>query len=274
MKYSVLMTVYKNDNPNFLEKSIMSMINQSVQPDELVLVKDGPITNDLQIVIDNIDEKFPNIIKQVQLKKNVGLGCALNEGLKICKNNIVARMDADDISLKNRCELQLIEFINNSDLDIVGSYVDEFIENEKNIICTRKVPLSNDEIYKFAKQRDPFNHPAVMYKKSTVLKCGGYSDLRKNQDTDLWIKMIMNNCNAKNIDKSLLLFRFDERTYERRKNWVNTKLLIKIRYKAYKNGFGSIKDLLNVAIIQSLVYVMPIQFQKWIYSKFLRSKTK
>lgn len=270
MKYSVLMTVYKNDNPLYFEKSIMSMIKQTKKADEIVIVKDGPITKELQHVIDLIDEKFPNIIKQLQLEKNVGLGLALNEGLNICKNDIVARMDADDISLNTRCEKQLKEFELDSELDIIGCAVDEFIGDEKNIVCTRTVPITNDEIYKFARQRDPFNHPTVMYRKSKVLECGGYSNLRKNQDTDLWIKMLSNKCKTKNLKESLLLFRFDEETYQRRKNWTNTKLLIKTRYNALKIGFSSPLDFLKIVIIQIAIYIMPVKFQKYIYQTYLR----
>lgn len=272
MNYSVLMTVYIKDNPDFFKKSILSMVNQSVPTNDLVIVKDGPITEELQNVIDEIDKKFPGIINQVSLKNNVGLGLALNEGLKACKNDIVARMDADDISLKIRCEQQLKEFIKDTSLDIIGCPVDEFIGSEENLICTRPVPESHEEIYKYAKQRDPFNHPTVMFRKSKVLAVGGYKDLRKNQDTDLWIRMLMDGCKAKNLNQSLLLFRFEEDTYKRRKNWLNTKLLIGIRYKAYKIGFNSFFDFLKVSIIQLLIYIMPVSFQKWIYQKFLRSQ--
>lgn len=270
MDYSVLMTVYKKDNPVYLKKSILSMLNQSMPTNELVIVKDGPITEELQNVIDSINNDFPGIIVQVALKENVGLGLALNEGLKVCTNDIVARMDADDISLNTRCEKQIKEFEKNSNLDIVGCFVDEFVGDEGNIICTRSVPETYEEIHKYAKQRDPFNHPTVMYRKSKVLALGGYKDLRKNQDTDLWIRMLRNGCKAKNINQSLLLFRFEEETYRRRKSWINTKLLIKIRYDAYKIGFSSFRDFLKVSCAQLLIYIMPISFQKWIYQKFLR----
>lgn len=270
MEYSVLMTVYKNDNPLYFEKSIMSMINQTKRADEIIVVKDGPINVELQNVIDCIDEKFPCIIRQLQLPKNVGLGLALNEGLKICRNEIVARMDADDISISTRCEKQLKEFELDNELDIIGSSVDEFINHEENIVSSRTVPITHEEIYKFAKKRDPFNHPTVMYRRSKVLGCGGYNDLRKNQDTDLWIRMLVTGCKAKNIDESLLLFRFEEETYKRRKNWLNTKLLIKIRYNALKIGFSSPIDFLKISIIQVAIYIMPVKFQKWIYQTYLR----
>lgn len=270
MKYSVLMTVYKNDNPAYFHKSLMSMLTQTYMPDEVVLVKDGPITKELEAVIDNINIDFPNMLQVLSLEKNVGLGLALNEGIKVCRNELIARMDADDISMKNRCELQLNEFKKDPTLDIVGSAVDEFIGNERNILCKRSVPLTHEEICRFARQRDPFNHPTVMYRKKSIIAVGGYSDLRKNQDTDLWIKMIMNNAKTKNISSSLVLFRFDDKTYERRKNWMNTKLLISIRFRAYKKGFGSIFDLMKVCLTQIAIFLLPIDFQKWIYKSFLR----
>jgi len=270
MEYSVLLTVYKKDNPEYLKKSITSILNQTKLTNDFVIVKDGPITSDLQNVIDYFANQYPRIIKQIQLKENVGLGLALNEGLKTCKNEIVARMDADDISIPIRCEQQLKEFEKDSELDIVGSYVDEFVENENNIVSTRAVPITHEEICKFAKQRDPFNHPTVMYKKSKVLDCGGYKNLRKNQDTELWIRMLANGCKAKNINQSLVLFRFSEQTYKKRKNWQNTKSLMSIRYTAYKSGFCSFWDFLKVCIVQFSIFVMPIKFQKWIYKNFLR----
>ena len=271
MEYSVLMTVYVKDNPEYLRRSILSMLNQTVLTNDFVIVKDGPVGSELQDVIDYFEKRHQGLFRQISLKENVGLGLALNEGLKACKNELVARMDADDISLTTRCEKQLKEFELDNELDIVGCYAEEFIGGQQNVVCTRKVPTTHEEILKFAKLRDPFNHPTVMYKKSKVLLCGGYNNLRKNQDTDLWIRMLMYGCKAKNINQSLLLFRFDDDTYKRRKNWLNSKLLIKVRYNAYKMGFNSFLDLIKIAGAQILIYIMPISFQKWFYQKYLRS---
>lgn len=271
MKYSVLMTVYKNDNPQYFKLALESVLSQTVSPNEIVIVKDGQITNELQKVIDTIDNKSIPIV-QIQLKQNVGLGLALNEGIKKCKNELIARMDADDISLPDRCERQLELFFNEPKLDIVGSYVKEFSGEEDNIVGERKVPIKNADILKFAKKRDPFNHPTVMYKRSKVLKVGGYGNFRKNQDTDLWIKMLYNGCFAQNIDDYLLLFRFEESTFKRRKSWLNTKLLIKIRWNAYKIGFSTFGDFLIVTGIQMILFIMPIRLQKIVYKKVLRRR--
>ena len=135
-EYSVLMTVYKNDNPDYFDLSLKSMVEQTYLPNEIVLVKDGPITETLQCVIDKYIEQSNVQINQVQLEKNKGLGLALNEGLKCCKNELVARMDSDDYSMPTRCELQVKAFENNPNLDIIGCPVDEFVGTIDNIVNT------------------------------------------------------------------------------------------------------------------------------------------
>ena len=269
LKYSVLMTVYTKDNPDYFALSLDSMINQTCKPDEIVIVKDGPIRKQLQDIIDSRKNRQVKII-QLQLPVNKGLGLALNEGIKICKNELIARMDADDYSMPNRCELQLKAFEKYPDLDIIGCPVDEFVDDIDNVVGCRNVPYTNDEIYAFAKKRDPFNHPTVMYKKSVVLKAGMYSDYRKNQDTDLWIKMLSNGAQCMNLKEHVFRFRFDSATYRKRKSWVNTKILLEIRYKAWQSGFNTFFDFLLVATSQIGVYILPVWFQRWLYTAVLR----
>ena len=269
LKYSVLMTVYTKDNPDYFALSLDSMINQTCKPDEIVIVKDGPIRKQLQDIIDSRKNRQVKII-QLQLPVNKGLGLALNEGIKICKNELIARMDADDYSMPNRCELQLKAFEKYPDLDIIGCPVDEFVDDIDNVVGCRNVPYTNDEIYAFAKKRDPFNHPTVMYKKSVVLKAGMYSDYRKNQDTDLWIKMLSNGAQCMNLKEHVFRFRFDSDTYRKRKSWVNTKILLEIRYKAWQSGLNTFFDFLLVATSQIGVYILPVWFQRWLYTVVLR----
>lgn len=270
MKYSVLQTVYKNDAVEPFRLSLESMLNQTVTPDEIVLVKDGPIPDHLQSVIDDLDVKHPGVINQVQLETNMGLGLALNEGLKVCKNEFIARMDSDDISLPERCEKQLAMFENDPELDIVGCPVKEFVGTPDNIVGERNVPLDNESVHKYARRRDPFNHPTVMYRKSKVLSCGPYGNYRKNQDTALWIDMLSKGCKGANCEEYLLMFRFDDGTYKKRKSWINTKLLIHIRKDAWKRGFCSFGDYLVVSCVQIGIYILPVGFQKFVYKKILR----
>ena len=268
-KYSVLMTVYAKDNPDFFLLALESMVNQTYKPDEIVLVKDGPVSDALQNVIDNLLKNGAPIV-QVNLEKNVGLGLALNEGIKVVKNELIARMDSDDYSLPERCELQVKAFEKNPRLDIVGCSVQEFVGSIDNIIGERRVPITNEDIYRFAKTRDPFNHPTVMYRKSSVEKAGCYSDYRKNQDTDLWIKMLSNNAYCENLAEKVFRFRFDEGTYRKRKSWINTKILLTIRYKAWKTGFNSFGDFIVVSAAQLGMFILPVRFQRFMYKRVLR----
>ena len=263
--YSVLMTVYKKDNPKYFYQSLESMLTQSVTPSEVVLIKDGGITEELQGVIDELEIVYPNIIKVINLQDNVGLGVALRIGVQRCKYELIARMDSDDISLSDRCKLQLEAFANNPKLDIVGYSIKEFSGNVENIVGERKVPENNKEIYKFAKLRDPFNHPTVMFRKSKVLSSGNYGVYRKNQDTDLWIKMLSHNAVCMNLSADQFRFRFDEDTYSRRRNWLNTRSLLKIRYQAWKDGYNNLLELLIICIGQLVRQLFPIEAQKLVY---------
>ncbi len=269
-KYSVLMSLYKREKPEYLIDAIDSMISQTVKPDEIVIVKDGPLTPELEGVLNEYTDKYPDLFNIVESKENIGLGRALNLGLENCKNELIARMDTDDISLPERCEKELLLFENDADLDIVGCPVKEFIDTPDNIVGVRNVPTDNKSIHDYAKRRDPFNHPAVMFRKSKVLTYGPYRDYRKNQDTALWIDMLSNGCKAANCSEYLLMFRFDEGTYKKRKSWLNTKLLLRIRRDAYRKGFSSLGDFLAVSIVQTAMFLMPIKLQRWIYRSFLR----
>ena len=268
--YSVLFSLYAKENPDFLKAAVDSMLNQTAAPDQIVIVLDGELTSALYGVLDEYEKTHPNLFTFVKNEKNLGLGLSLNRGLEACRNELVARMDTDDVSKPERCEKQLKVFEDEPDLSIVGAYVDEFEGSIENVISTRKVPLETPEIYAFNKRRSAFNHPAVMYKKSAVLSVGGYGDLRRNQDVDLFGRMMFSGLKAKNIPESLLYFRTDGGLATRRKSWANTKTYIDTIKKFYKMGYSGFFDFVFVAVAQTAVFLMPSGLQKFIYKKFLR----
>lgn len=265
-KYSVLMSLYKKERPEYLRLALVSMLNQTVKPDEIVLVEDGPLTDELYAVL----EEYRPYLTIVVNKINLGLGLALNEGLHVCRNELVARMDTDDISKPDRCEKQLNRFAEKPELAIVGSHIDEFVGTKEHIVSQRRVPLSNEDIYDFAKRRSAFNHPTVMYKKDAVLAEGGYSDLKRNQDVDLFGRMLFNGCQAENIDEALLWFRSSDELVARRKSWENTCSYIATIKKFWKMGYSSFKDFATVAIAQTGMFILPTKLQNFVYKKFLR----
>ena len=265
-KYSVLMSLYKKEHPDYLRLAIDSMLNQTVKPDEIVLVEDGPLTDELYAVV----AEYKPHLHIVKNNMNLGLGLALNEGLKVCRNELIARMDTDDISKPDRCEKQLKRFEEEPELAIVGSHIDEFVGTKENVISQRRVPLSNDAIYEYAKKRSAFNHPAVMYRKSAVLAEGGYSNLKRNQDVDLFGRMLFKGYKAENIDEALLWFRSSDELAARRKSWENTKSYIETIKKLWKMGYSSFGNYAMVAVAQIGMFVLPTRMQNWVYKKFLR----
>lgn len=175
-QYSVLMSVYYKEKPEYLKQAIESILCQTVKPDDFVLVCDGPLNLELDAVIAAKQQEMGDTLNVVRLVKNCGLGNALNEGIKHCKNELVARMDSDDISVMDRCQKQVELFEKNPELDITSGALLEFVTSPDQITGGRTIPCNNDEIIHYSPERCPFNHPCVMFKK-VQLSAGGY---RKN----------------------------------------------------------------------------------------------
>lgn len=269
--YSFLMSVYAKEKAEYLQLSIESMLNQSISPDEIVLVKDGPLSEELHHLISQFADSNQRIFKIIKLERNMGLAYALNEGLKNCSNELVARMDSDDISLPQRCELQLSEFIKDPELAIVGAHIDVFSDNHNQVSCSRSVPLTHNDILKFSRRRNPFNHPTVMYKKSAVLGIGGYPLLRRNQDFELFTNLI-HRFKAKNINQSLVLFRGNSDNLTRRKSLSKCLGDIGIIYRFWRKGYSRFYDLVIIILVQIAVSLMPAKVFHMFSQKYLRKK--
>ena len=218
LKFSVAMSVYKNDDPEYFKDSLNSILNQTFEPDEIVLVIDGPIPGELRQTIQFYVAKN-KCIKPIWFETNKGLGEALRIAVENCQNNLIARMDSDDISVPERFEKQIKLFEKNPNLSVVGSNICEFIGSIENVIGIREVPQENDQIKDFLRKRCPFNHVTVMFKKDEVLKVGNYQDWFWNEDYYLWIRMYINGAVFQNLEESLVYVRVGEEMYQRRGGW-------------------------------------------------------
>lgn len=267
--YSVLMSVYYKENPEWFATSIDSMINQTVMPDEIVIVCDGPLTQELDDVLEKYTLKQPSLFQIIRLKENVGLGKALNIGVKCCKNDLIARMDTDDISLPERCQRQLKEF-DEQDIDIVGTWVEEFSLKPGDQKTIRQVPQRQVQIMRYASSRSPFNHPTVMYKKDAVERAGGYQHFYLFEDYYLWARMLKSGAKGYNIPIPLVYMRAGEEMYGRRGGVRYAKSIFKFRLWLAKNKFGSWLHFIFVSVGHVLIAVIPSRLRKWFYEKFLR----
>lgn len=270
-KYSVLMSLYYKEKPEFLKQAIRSMIDQTIKPDEIVIVYDGKLTPELYQTMDEFINKFPGLFTIIENKKNMGLGLSLNRGLEVCRNEFIARMDTDDISLLDRCEKQLNLFKKNSNLDICSGYIDEFIGEPGNIVSTRCVPKNNEEIYEYIKKRCPINHVAAMFKKKSVINAGGYLDCFWNEDYYLWIRMHEKKAIFANIDNPLVLVRIGKEMYQRRggKKYFKSEIFLQ-NYMLKKKIINYHTYILNIIKRFIVQILLPSKIRGIVFRKYAR----
>lgn len=271
-KFSVLMSLYFKEKTEYARECFESLLNQTVPATEWIIVEDGPLTKELYDLLDEYQNKYPNLINRVPLEKNVGLGLALREGILHCNYELIARMDTDDIARKDRFELQLNEFKKNPNLDICGSHIIEFEGNIKNIVSKRNVPIDNKQIQKYQKRRDAFNHMTVIYKKNAVLKAGNYQSCLLMEDTLLWVNMIQSGAICSNIDDYLVYARVGKDMYDRRGGWTYFKKYRIGRKRVFKTGYISNFDYLTTIVVQFVVAIVPNGLRKILYINTLRRK--
>lgn len=270
LRYSVLMSVYHKEKPEYLIEAIESMLKQTIPPEQFVIVEDGPLTDELNDVIDKYKNEEKELFTIIKLKENRGLGVALDEGINACRNELIARMDSDDISIPERCEKQLELFRNYEELDILSGTIAEFKYSIENVISLRKVPDNMELIKKQMRRRSAFNHPAVMYKKSSVLKYGGYGSSARKEDHDLFSRMIFGGCKAHNLSEVILYYRLNIDNIRRRKSWKNVKSYIEIMWINLKRGYCDWKDFFWVVTAQFLYLILPIKLLEKIIFKYCR----
>lgn len=268
--FSVLMSVYYKEKPEYIIECFDSLLNQTCLANEWIVVEDGPLTKEVYDVLDSYQEKNPGLIKRVPLKENRGLGLALREGILHCSNELIARMDTDDIARKDRFEKQLEEFSRDSKLDICGSHIIEFEGTIENVLSKRKVPLTNEAIMKYQRRRSAYNHMTVMYKKSSVLKAGNYEHAPLMEDDMLWTRMILSDSKGKNIDDYLVYARTGREMFERRGGYSYFKKYKASRKKVYQLGLATYMDYIFSLAVQLVVALCPNIIRKIIFENILR----
>ena len=268
-RFSVLMSLYDKENPEYFRQCMKSILNQTVSAEQIVIVKDGPLTDELERILDEFVLQKPELYTIVPLKVNQGLGTALAEGINFCRNDLIARMDTDDLAVKDRFERQLREFDKDPELDICGSHIREFENNPRNIVSERRVPLDDASIKKYQRRRDAFNHMTVMYRKKMVLKAGNYQPCLLMEDTLLWVHMIQAGAKCRNIETPLVYVRVGKDLFNRRGGFEYFKKYKKGRKQVYLTGYINKVDYLYTLFVQILIALIPNWARRQIYIKVL-----
>lgn len=271
MQFSVLMSVYKNEKVEFFKQAMDSVINQTVVPNEIVLVRDGEVYGELQNAINEYLEAFPGLFTYIPLEENGGLGKALNLGLIECRYELVARMDTDDICVPDRFEKQLKYFVENPQTDIVGGNIAEFSESIETIIDYRCVPRTDEDIKKRIKDRSPLNHVTVMFRKQAVIDAGNYQHFYLFEDWYLWLRMYLSECVFANLGDVLCYVRVSDMAQRRggMKYYKSCKKLLKFMRENKIIGYGS---YLRISAVRFVGYVVcPNSVRKYAYKILLRN---
>ena len=271
MDFSVCMSVYKNDKPEFVSLALDSIINQTVRPSEIVMVVDGPISNELNHLLDEYDNKYSGLFNIIRLLENKGLGNALKIATEKAKYELIARMDSDDIAASDRFEKQLKCFQDDWDLSIVGSTISEFIDTQDNIVGYRVCPSSDEDIKNYMVKRCALNHVTVMFKKNEVIRVGNYQDWFWNEDYYLWIRMMLAGCKFANLPDILVNVRVGKDMYARRGGWRYFKSEALLQNYMWKHGMiGLFRYCYNVAIRFAVQIAMPNSLRGWVFRTFAR----
>lgn len=270
--FSVCMSVYKNDSPSYFKEAVHSIYTrQTVKPDEIILVIDGPVADELNDAINALKSEIP-ALKVLPLIKNMGHAIARQTGLEAASNNLVAVMDADDIAVPKRFEKQLEAFEKHPDVSVVGGIINEFIDSPDNIVGTRVCPEYDAQIKDYLKARCPMNLVTVMLKKEDVLAVGGYQDWYCEEDYYLWIRLTLNKYKFYNIQENLVDVRVGNEMYQRRGGYKYFRSEQTLQKYMFKHKLISLpRYIYNVLIRFAVQVAMPNTLRGWVFRKFARS---
>lgn len=268
-KFSVSMCVYGGDNPQWFSAAVDSVIDQTVKPDEIVLVVDGPVPEALGQIIARYKEN--PLFNVIQLEQNMGHGEARRTGLRVCRNDLVAIMDADDISVPDRFQKQLAKFAEQPELTIVGGVIKEFVGSPENVVGQRTVCPEDAQIKQDMKKRCPLNQMTVMFRKKAVEAAGGYVDWYCDEDYYLWLRLMLGGAVFANIPENLVHVRVGKEMYQRRGGWKYFRSEAKLQGWMLRNkviGVGTYT--VNVAKRLIVQVLLPNRLRSWVFQKFAR----
>jgi glycosyltransferase involved in cell wall biosynthesis len=266
-EFSLLLPVYAGDKAAYFTKAFAStVVEQSRRPSDVVIVQDGPIGTELAAAVAAATASSPVPVNHVRLPANVGLARALETGLGHCAHDVVARMDADDISLPTRFELQLA--VMDTGYDLVGTGMLEFDEAGR-VLGKRIPPTDPDDIVTSARFHDPFNHPTVVYRRSVVARAGGYRELPLMEDYWLFARMIQAGALVANLPDPLVMYRVDAGAYGRRGGFTLFRSEVALQRSLLKDRFVTRGQFARNVLVRGGYRFVPVAVRRVAYRRFI-----
>jgi len=265
--FSLLVPVYHGDRPDYRRRAFRSAVDdQTVRPAQVVIVRDGPVRDELARCLSDLQAASPVPVTLVPLERNGGLGPALDRGLAASRFDVVARQDADDVSMPHRFEVELPLI---ADADIVGSGLLEFVTDTDDIVGQRVPPVGAVQIQRYARMHDPFNHPTVVYRKTAVLAAGGYGDLRLMEDYALFARMLLGGARAVNVPEPLVWYRVGEAAFKRRGGRDLLRSELRLQREFRRLGFTSRPQYARNVLIRGGYRLVPWWCRRAVYRPVL-----
>lgn len=270
--YSVLVSLYEKERPEYLTSCLDSIFNQTVAPDEVVVVKDGPLTGELESVLNSYSNTHPDCFTFIDYPENKGLWYALSVGVPACRNDLIMRMDVDDWMMPERAEKELRVFAENPAYGCVGTLVTEFEGDIAQPIALVDLPEKHEDIIKFGKRRCPFRHPSLMFKKSAVLAAGNYQEMPLFEDYDLYMRLASSGCIFYNIQESLVYVRTSQDFFARRGSFAYMRKMLHFKRTCLARGDYTLPEFFSCTVPHIVVCLMPNSLRAFVYKHMLRSK--
>ena len=268
-RFSATIGCYKNDNPKDFKTAFLSIYNQTVQPDEIIITVDGPIPPELDSEVISFEREYQAII--LRSEQNKGLGMAHAQAVSYAKYDWIAIMDADDISVPDRFEKQLLYITEHPEVSIVGGQIEEFIDSSDNIVGKRFVPETDAEIKRYLRKRCPMNHMSIIAKKQEILNSGNYQDWHYNEDYFLYCRMLLQGAVFYNLPDTLVYVRVGKEMYKRRGGLKYYKSEAKLQKWMLSHKIIAFPQYcINVFIRLCVQVLMPNWLRGFVFQKLFR----
>ncbi|WP_424002662.1 glycosyltransferase [Haloarcula salina] len=268
--FSVLLSVYHGDDPAQLDAALASCFRQTREPDELLVVEDGPLTEALEAVLDRWATERPKQIRRHALPENRGLGEALRIGVRECRHQLIARFDADDVNVETRFEIQCDFMASHPEIDVLGGYIGEFTDDPETLNRRREVPTAHDAIRRRARFRNPINHVTVMFRREAVLSVGNYRPVMPLEDYDLWVRLLCDGATFRNLPEVLVKVRAGEEMIARRGGLAYARADARRQWDFYRRGFVSLPVMLVNLVTRVPLRLVPPSIRHFIYTAVAR----
>jgi glycosyltransferase involved in cell wall biosynthesis len=265
--FTVLLAVYKRDDPFLFRKALTSVYSNSLQPQELLVVADGELTVDLISIISEFS--VSHSLRLVQLPLNIGLAGALNTGLSRIQTKYTVRADADDLNHPERFEFLIAKL--REGFDLVGSAIRE-VDKAGTVIAYRSCPLTESEIRVFVRKRNPFNHMTVGYRTAAVLEAGGYPSIHLKEDYALWATMLSNGCSVCNLGAVLVNATAGTEMFRRRGGMRYAMAEVALQLHLVRCRLKSPLSALIDGVLRSIIFLLPNALREFFYLKFFRTQ--